>query len=106
MRIEASAPDARAAAAEARERMEGMGRKPGYSLLLNLTPALLADLGVDPWSAGAVLHERWAPKLRGAGTVTARVRHAPWCPPLRGATAHTDSPTGAPPGPDSFGAAY
>jgi len=48
LRIEASGPEARAAAAEARERMEAMGRKPGWSLLLNPTPALLSDMGVDP----------------------------------------------------------
>jgi len=48
LRIEASGPEARAAAAEAEERMEAMGRKPGWSLLLNPTPALLADMGVDP----------------------------------------------------------
>jgi len=51
LRIEASGPEARAAAAaaaEAEERMEAMGRKPGWSLMLNPTPALLADMGVDP----------------------------------------------------------
>ena len=48
LRIEASGPEAHAAAAEARERMEAMGRKPRWSLLLNPTPALLADMGVDP----------------------------------------------------------
>ena len=48
LRIEASGPEARAAAAEAEERMEAMGRKPGWSLMLNPTPALLSDMGVDP----------------------------------------------------------
>jgi len=48
LRVEASGPEARAAAEQAGERMEAMGRKPGWSLLLNPTPALLADMGVDP----------------------------------------------------------
>ncbi len=48
LRVEASGPKARAAAEQARERMEAMGRKPGWSLLLNPTPALLAEMGVDP----------------------------------------------------------
>ncbi len=48
LRVEASGPEARAAAEQAGERMEAVGRKPGWSLLLNPTPALLADMGVDP----------------------------------------------------------
>jgi len=47
LRIESSGPEARATAAEARERMEAMGREPGSSLLLNPTPALLAYMGVN-----------------------------------------------------------
>ena len=71
LRIEASGPEARAAAAEARERMEAMGRKPGYSLPLNSSPALLADMGVNP-SAGSLGPTRGTHRRPSSGCTTVR----------------------------------
>jgi len=48
LRAAADSPEAQAARAEHEQRREAAGRKPGWSLLLNPTPALLADMGVDP----------------------------------------------------------
>lgn len=41
----AQSPEAKAKAAAAEQRMAARGRKPGWSLLLNPTPALVEELG-------------------------------------------------------------
>jgi hypothetical protein len=41
----AESPEAKAKAADAEQRMNARGRKPGWSLLRNPTPALLEELG-------------------------------------------------------------
>ncbi|VBA34343.1 hypothetical protein LAUMK35_05711 [Mycobacterium pseudokansasii] len=46
LRMAAESPEAKAKAAQAAERMKARGRKPGWSLLLNATPALLEELGM------------------------------------------------------------
>jgi len=48
LRTASDTPEAQAARAEHEQRLEEAGRKPGWSLLLNPTPALLTDMGVDP----------------------------------------------------------
>ena len=45
LRIAAESPEAKAKAAQAEQRLKARGRKPGWSLLLNPTPALLEELG-------------------------------------------------------------
>jgi hypothetical protein len=45
LRMAAESPEAKAKAAAAQQRMKARGRKPGLSLLLNPTPALLEELG-------------------------------------------------------------
>jgi hypothetical protein len=45
LRMAAQSPEAKAKAAAAEQRMAARGRKPGWSLLLNPTPALLEELG-------------------------------------------------------------
>ncbi|VBA31978.1 hypothetical protein LAUMK4_05645 [Mycobacterium persicum] len=45
LRMVAESPQAKAKAAAAQQRMTARGRKPGWSLLLNPTPALLEELG-------------------------------------------------------------
>jgi len=77
LRIEASGPEARAAAAEADERMEAMGRKPGWNLMLNPTPALLSDMGVDPIEYKARIARAAGNDPARRGSVTAPTRHAP-----------------------------
>ncbi len=83
LRIEASGPEARATAAEARERMEAMGRKPGYSLLLNPTPALLADMGVNPVEYKARIARAAVMNRCAAGTGTVQRRAAALSRPAR-----------------------
>ena len=41
----AESPEAKAKTKAAQQRMNARGRKPGWSLLLNATPALLEELG-------------------------------------------------------------
>lgn len=45
LRMAAESPEAKAKAAAAEQRLQARGRKPGWSLLLNPTPALLEELG-------------------------------------------------------------
>ena len=45
LRMAAESPEAKAKAVAAEQRMKARGRKPGWSLLLNPTPALLEELG-------------------------------------------------------------
>jgi N12 class adenine-specific DNA methylase len=45
LRMAAESPEAKAKAAQADQRLKARGRKPGWSLLLNPTPALLEELG-------------------------------------------------------------
>ena len=45
LRLAAESPEALAKAAAANQRMTQRGRKPGWSLLLNPTPTVLAELG-------------------------------------------------------------
>ena len=45
LRMAADSPEAKARAAAAQQRMEARGRKPGWSLLLNPTPAVLQESG-------------------------------------------------------------
>lgn len=45
LRMAAQSPEAKAKAAAAEQRMAARGRKPGWSLLLNPTPALVEELG-------------------------------------------------------------
>lgn len=45
LRMAAKSPEAQAKAAAAQQRLEQRGRKPGWSLLLNPTPALLEETG-------------------------------------------------------------
>jgi len=48
LQISADSPQAQAKEAEHQQRLDAAGRQPGWSLLLNPTPALLAEMGVDP----------------------------------------------------------
>ncbi|MCA2304872.1 helicase [Mycobacterium intracellulare] len=45
LRMAAESPEAKAKAAAAEQRLQARGRKPGWSLMLNPTPALLEELG-------------------------------------------------------------
>lgn len=45
LRMAAESPEAKAKAAAAEQRLQARGRKPGWSLLLNPTPALLDEVG-------------------------------------------------------------
>ncbi len=45
LRISTDSPEAKARAAEHQDRMDALGRQPGWSLALNPTPALRAEFG-------------------------------------------------------------
>ena len=62
LQITADSPEAKAKAAEHQARLDAHGRQPGWSLALNPTPALIAEVGRDELMLRAGRDER------GAGT--------------------------------------
>ncbi len=72
LRISTDSPEAKARAAEHQDRMDALGRQPGWSLALNPTPALRAEFGDAELArrAGRSPH-------RDAATAADRVDSAP-----------------------------